>query len=199
MIQTHERARGEAGRKMHSKKKVIAICGMPGSGKGVAAEAARQVGFRVLALGDVIREETERRGLDPSPKNMGTVMLQVRAEEGPAAVAKRLLPKIEAAQSGAVVVEGVRSLDELDELRSKYDVWTVTIHASPQTRFQRLLARNRSDDPKDMETFNERDRRELNVGLCQVVALADLLLVNEGKIEELQTAFKQILHKLDGK
>lgn len=189
----------EVNDKMQPRKRVIAITGMPGSGKGVAAEAARQVGFRVLALGDVIREETERRGLEPSPKNMGAVMLQVRAEEGPAAVANRLLPKIEAAQSDAVIVEGVRSLNELDALRSKYDVWTVTIHASPRTRFQRLLARNRSDDPKDMDTFNERDRRELSVGLCQAVALADVLLVNEGKIEDLQAAFKEILYKLGRK
>ena len=81
---------------MQREKRVIAISGMPGAGKGVAAEAAKQLGLHVLVLGDVIREETERRGLDPTPKNVGNVMLQMRAEGGPAAVAKRLLPKIQA-------------------------------------------------------------------------------------------------------
>jgi dephospho-CoA kinase len=184
---------------MHSKKRIIAISGMPGAGKGVAAAAARQMGLNVLALGDVIREETERRGLEPTPKNMGAVMLQVRAEEGVAAVARRLIPKIEDDQSNELVVDGIRSLYELDELRSKYDVCTVTIHASPRTRFQRLLARNRSDDPRDLDTFTARDRRELNVGLCQVIALADVLLVNEGDIEELHAAFKEALSKLNAR
>jgi dephospho-CoA kinase len=181
---------------MQSKKKVIAISGMPGSGKGAAADTARELGFKVLVLGDVIREETERRGLQPTPENMGIVMLQVRANEGPAVVAKRMVPRIEAIPSSTVIVEGVRSPDELVELRSKYEVATVAIHSSPKTRFQRLLSRNRTDDPHNLATFNERDTRELSVGLGDVIALADVVLVNEGTIEELQAAFREVLAKL---
>ncbi len=100
---------------MNSKKRVIALSGMPGAGKGIASQAAKLLGFDVLVLGDVIREETERRGLEPTPQNVGAVMLEVRAKEGPAVVAKRLLPKIENCRSANVVVEGVRSLHELVE------------------------------------------------------------------------------------
>jgi dephospho-CoA kinase len=169
---------------------------MPGAGKGVAAEAAKEMGLEVLVLGDVIREETERRGLEPTPENVGSVMLQVRRDEGPAAVMKRLAPKIEASQSKTLVVEGVRSEDELQELRSKFDVLSVGIHASPKTRFQRLLARGRSDDPKTWGVFYERDHRELNVGLCRVIALADILLLNEGSIQELHSSFRASMDKL---
>jgi len=182
---------------MQPSKRVIGISGMPGAGKGVAACSASKLGLKVLVLGDVIREETERRGLEPTPKNVGAVMLQLREEEGSAAVAKRLSPKIEESSSTTVIVEGIRSLDELTELRSKYEVVTVAIHASPETRFRRLLSRGRSDDPKDMATFNERDLRELKVGLGEVIALADIVLVNEGNVEELQASFKQILIKLN--
>jgi len=176
---------------------VIAISGMPGAGKGVAADAASRLGLTVLNLGDIIREETERRGLEPTPKNVGDVMLQVRAEEGPAAVAKRLLPKVEAVQSQTVVVEGIRSLQELAELKSRFDVVSVAIHASPGTRFQRLLSRGRSDDPKTWDVFQERDFRELDVGLCQAIALAGMIFLNEGTISELQSAFRDFLSKLD--
>jgi dephospho-CoA kinase len=177
-------------------KKVIAISGMPGAGKGIAADAARSLSLEVLVLGDVIREETERRGLEPTPENMGSVMLQVRANEGPAVVAKRLLPKIQASRGSTVIVEGIRSIHELTEIRSKYEVVVVAIHASPKTRFQRLLSRNRSDDPKTWETFSERDLRELDVGLGKVISLADVVLVNEGTISELQSSFKASLTKL---
>lgn len=181
---------------MESAKKVVAISGMPGAGKGVASEAAKQLGFKVLVLGDVIREETQRRGLEPTPKNMGAVMLQVREDEGAAAVAKRLLPRIEASRSNLLVVEGIRSLSELAELQSKFEVVMVAIHASPKTRFQRLMSRNRSDDPKTWETFHERDERELNVGLGKVIALADIVVNNEGTIAQLQEAVKAALGKL---
>jgi len=172
-------------------KKVIAISGMPGAGKGVASEAGKSLGFDVLVLGDVIREETERRGIEPTPKNMGDVMLELRANEGVAVVAKRLLPKIEGCRSSTVIVEGVRSVHELQELQHNHEVITVAIHASPRTRFQRLLSRKRSDDPKTWDVFFERDYRELNVGLGHVIALADLVLVNEGTIAELQLEFKK--------
>lgn len=181
---------------MPSRKKVIAISGMPGAGKGVASEAAKQLGFEVLVLGDVIREETERRGLEPTPTNMGAVMLQVREDEGPAAVARRLLSKIDQCPSDPVIVEGIRSLHELAELKSRFEVVTLAIHASPKTRFQRLLSRGRSDDPKTWDTFYERDNRELEVGLGQVIALADILAINEGTITELQSSLKGILTKL---
>jgi len=150
----------------------------------------------VLVLGDVIREETERRGIEPTPKNMGNVMLELRANEGVAVVVKRLLPKIESARSSTVIVEGVRSMHELQELQSKYEVITVAIHASPKTRFQRLLSRKRSDDPKTWEVFFERDSRELNVGLGHVIALADLVLINEGTIVDLQSEFKKEISRI---
>lgn len=181
---------------MRPGKKVVAISGMPGAGKGVASEAGKQLGFDVLVLGDVIREETQRRGLEPTPRNMGTVMLQVREDEGAAAVAKRLLPKIEASRANLLIVEGVRSLSELAELKSKYEVVMVAIHASPKTRFQRLLSRGRSDDPKTWEVFYERDDRELKVGLGNVISLADIVVTNEGTIAELQEAVKAALSKL---
>jgi len=179
------------------KKRIIAICGMPGAGKGVAAAAAKQLGLEVLVLGDVIREETERRGLEPTPKNVGNVMLQLRADEGPAAVARRLLPKVEAILSSTVAIEGIRSLRELEEIKSRFEATTIAIHASPNSRFQRLLSRNRSDDPKTWEVFYERDNRELDVGLGQVIALADMILVNEGTITELQSKFKEFVAKLN--
>jgi len=181
---------------MGAGKTVIAMSGMPGAGKGVAANAGRQLGLEVFVLGDVIREETERRGLEPTPRNMGNVMLDIRAKEGPDVVVRRLLPKIEQAKSEVVIVEGIRSLHELNELETKFTVIPLAIHASPKSRFQRLLSRNRSDDPKTWETFEERDFRELDVGLGHVLALAEIVLVNEGSISQLESAFKAAFAKL---
>lgn len=155
------------------------------------------MGLEVLVLGDVIREEAQRRGLEPTPKNIGTVMLEVRQAEGPTVVVRRLIPKIDISPSRTVVVEGIRSEDELRELRSRFEVKTFAIHAAPKTRFQRLLARGRSDDPKNWETFQERDNRELGVGLCNVIALADVLLTNEETIDDLQSSFRAAVNKLN--
>ncbi|NIU39264.1 AAA family ATPase, partial [Candidatus Bathyarchaeota archaeon] len=91
-------------------KIVVGLAGMPGVGKAVFRKIAERKGFTVIVMGNEIREETKRRGLKPSPKNIGKTMLQLRKEEGPAVVAKRCIPKIDEAKGNTVVVDGIRSL-----------------------------------------------------------------------------------------
>lgn len=104
------------------RQRVIAIAGMPGAGKGSVSSAASARGIPVFVCGDVIREETARRGLPPTPENMGAVMLDIRQQEGPAVVAERLIPKLEASSSQMGIVEGVRSMAEVDALRKHHAV-----------------------------------------------------------------------------
>jgi len=67
------------------------------------------------------------------------------------------------------------------------------VHAPPKVRFSRLVRRARSDDPSTWEVFHERDMRELGVGLGNVIALAEKILVNDGTIEEFKVKVKNIL------
>ncbi|MDD1759688.1 MAG: AAA family ATPase [Methanothrix sp.] len=45
--------------------KIIGFVGLPGSGKSVASNVARDMGIEVLVMGDVIRQEAARLGLEP--------------------------------------------------------------------------------------------------------------------------------------
>ena len=179
-----------------TKKTVIGVTGMPGAGKDVVREVFRELGFPIVTMGDEVRAEAERKGLPPTPENLGKTMLKLRAEEGQGVLAKRCLPKIEALNSKIVVVDGIRSLDEVAEYKKEYpDLKIIAVHASPETRFERLVRRNRSDDPEDWKVFNERDRRELSVGLGNVIAAADIMVVNEGKKEAFKQKLRKILNK----
>lgn len=173
-------------------KVVVCVAGMPGAGKAVVVEVAKELGFGIVVMGDEVREETKRLDLEPTPENVGKIMLKMREEGGPAVVAKRCIPKIEGQKSKAVIVDGVRSIYEADEFRRYFPSFKlVAIHASPETRFTRLFKRKRSDDPASWETFLERDWRELHVGVGDVIASSDVMLVNEGQ----RTAFKTEISK----
>ena len=181
---------------MH-RKIVIGVAGMPGSGKATAEQIFREKGYPIIVMGDEVRQEAKRRNLEPTPVNLGKVMLQIRKEEGPAVLAKRCIPKIKEANSEIVAVDGVRSLEERDEFKKAFKgFFLIAVHASPKTRFKRLLRRSRSDDPSDWETFTARDGRELSVGLGKVIATADYLVVNEGAKEHLQDGLKKILQRV---
>ena len=64
---------------MNADKLVIGLAGMPGSGKSVVVDTARELGYDIVVMGDVIRQETAKRGLELTPQNVGKVMLELRA------------------------------------------------------------------------------------------------------------------------
>jgi dephospho-CoA kinase len=179
-------------------KIVFGVAGMPGAGKGAFRRVIQRMGYPVVIMGDEVREEAKRRNLKPTPENLGKIMLQLREAEGPTAVAKRCIPKLKKTREEVVVVDGIRSLDEVEEFKKHFPNFTlIALHASPKTRYRRLSRRKRSDDPKSWETFMQRDLRELNVGLGAVITTADHTIVNEGTLTQLrnkiQQAFKEVL------
>ncbi|MCX8170078.1 MAG: hypothetical protein N3D72_03195, partial [Candidatus Methanomethyliaceae archaeon] len=91
--------------------------------------------------------------------------------------------------------------EELDFFKMKAKVCLIAIHSSPSTRFKRLIKRGRSDDPKNLEEFITRDMREIKIGIGSVIALADVMFINEGTIEELIDKVKEFFRRelIEGK
>jgi dephospho-CoA kinase len=177
-------------------KTVVVIVGMPGAGKSLASSVAARRGVPVFVSGDIIRAEAERRNLSPTRNNLGRLMLKIREEEGMGAVAKRLAPLIDKIDNTLFVYEGARSIEEIEELKRKYNVFTIAIHASPMSRFRRLLKRGRSDRPRNWANFLERDERELKVGVGKLIAIADRVVENEDTKNDLKRRTGRLLRTL---
>ena len=179
---------------MTKEKIVVGVAGMPGAGKATVKEIVQKMGYSVVVMGDEIREETERRKMKPTPENIGMIMLKLREEEGPQVVAKRCIPKIDKAEGKIVIVDGIRSPHEVEEFNKHFSNFILlAIHSSPETRFQRLSKRKRSDDPKGWETFMKRDLRELSVGLGNAIATAKYMIMNEGTKSQLKEKIREFL------
>ncbi|HXZ98038.1 MAG TPA: hypothetical protein VED24_01585, partial [Candidatus Acidoferrum sp.] len=56
--------------------------------------------------------------------------------------------------------------------------------------------RGRSDDPKSWQEFAERDARELGVGIGNVIALAQEMLVNEKSFEDMNALSDTVLSRV---
>ena len=159
--------------------RIVAVTGMPGAGKSTAAEALVKKGWMRVVMGDVIRTEARRRGLEPDAKSTGEVMKLLRQERGEAAVADLCLEAIGRSKSQNVVVDGIRSMVEVEAFSKKAKVLLVAVHASSGRRFELLRERGRRDDPLSRDMFDERDRRELGVGIGGAIALADEMISNQ--------------------
>jgi len=183
---------------MSSGKLVLGLAGMPGSGKSLVVEAGRRSGYGIVAMGDVIREETEKRGLTPDSENIGEVMLDLRKQEGSGAIAKRCVPRIMTVQCPRVMVDGIRSLDEVEEFKKHLPKFAlIAVHASPEARFSRLYSRRRSDDSVAWGVFHERDVRELGVGVGGAIAMAEYVIVNDDSIEVGKRRAMEVLEKVE--
>ncbi len=190
----HDSVLEQKGYVMNADKLVIGLTGMPGAGKSLFVEAAEELGYVKVTMGDVIREETKKRGLELNPANVGKVMLELRKEGGNNIIAEKCVPKIEQQASNKIVIDGIRSLNEADIFSANFeDFKLVTVHAAPEIRFVRLSQRGRSDDPPTFEVFHERDMRELSVGLGNAIAMAEHVLVNDDSMESFKAQVKQYL------
>ncbi|WP_048150247.1 AAA family ATPase [Palaeococcus ferrophilus] len=180
---------------------IIYVVGMPGSGKGEVVKVFRRLGVPHVSMGDVVREEAEKRGVLKTPEGMRKVSIQLRQEFGESAVAKLCIPKVRKllAEHDTVVVDGVRSLDEIGTFREAFPeekMVVIAVHSSPHKRFERLRRRGRSDDPSTWGDFEERDWKELRFGLGNVIALADYMLVNDDGLDEYRMRILQLAKKL---
>ncbi|MHC1601576.1 MAG: AAA family ATPase [Candidatus Nezhaarchaeales archaeon] len=177
-------------------RKLICLTGMPGAGKTVVAEIARSIGLKVYSMGDVVREEVLREKGYLSWEEIKRVMFELRQKEGPRAVAKRVTKALMRDMWEVAVIEGVRSLDEIEEFKTIGKVVVLAIHSSPIDRYIRLKKRAREGDPKSFEELQERDFKELSLGLGNVIALADYMIVNDGTLEDFKEEARKILLNL---
>jgi dephospho-CoA kinase len=181
------------------KKQKIIVCltGMPGAGKSTIAFSLKEKGFLVITMGDAVREEAKRQNLEPTDCNLGTLMLKLRTELGPGAIAHLILRKMEKdTNRKIVIIDGIRSMPEVDILKSVGYVKLLAIHASTNTRFIYTKERARFDSPSSIQDFVVRDKRELTVGISEAIALADETLSNnELTVEELKEKAFEIIQK----
>ncbi len=174
-------------------KKLILITGMSGSGKTTLANKFRDRGIAAVTMGDVIRGLAREKGLPPTPENLGRLATGIRDEDGDDAVAKLCVEKIDGMPDEIVLVDGIRSIREVEVFGDRFDVIVVAVFASQKTRYARLTARGRSDDPKGFATFKARDDRELGFSLSHAIALADYIVRNDGSLEDFETEFENLL------
>ena len=159
-------------------KLIVCLTGMPGSGKSTIVSALKAKGLGALNLGDGVRAEAKKRNLELTGENLGKLMLELRDKNGPGAVANLLTEKIQNSQSEVIIIDGVRSTAEIEVLKNVATVKLLSIEASADTRYKFLGSRGRSDDPETREKFEERDKREIGVGIDKSIAIADETISN---------------------
>jgi dephospho-CoA kinase len=169
---------------------------MPGSGKSTIASKLKERGYETFSLGDGVRAEAKKQNLEPTGKNLGKLMLELREKNGPGAIAELLKNSIQTSTHEIIIIDGVRSIHEINVIKKTGNVKLLAVIASADTRFVFLSERKRSDDPLTRDKFEERDNREISVGLQEIIQLADESIENNNvTIEQMVDSATKIFQK----
>lgn len=163
--------------------RVIAVVGMPGSGKGVFARIAAERGIPVFSMGDIVREALRLAGEAETPESVGATALAMREAEGEAIIAERMLERLAGREDALLIIEGVRQPEEMEIFRAAFGAafTTLAIRADAEARIGRIAERGRGEDG-DASAFDARDARESAWGLPELVAAADASLANDSDL-----------------
>jgi len=172
----------------------VGLTGPNASGKGEVARYLQEVGFASYSLSDGVREEATRQGLDHSRASLIQVGNWLRERFGPGVLAERALPLL----SGRSVVDSIRNPGEIKVLRSLPYFRLLGVDAPVEIRFDRSRRRGRPGDGATLEEFKKKEALEQagegsgqQLRVC--LSLADVVICNDGSLEELRTRTREAL------
>ncbi|MDO8643257.1 MAG: AAA family ATPase [Candidatus Woesearchaeota archaeon] len=180
-------------------RKIIAVVGMCGSGKSLVCDAIEKKGFTKIHFGGITMDEVKKRGLAVSEENEKKVREELRKKYGMAAYAKLNLPKIKLLlERGNVLIDGLYSWSEYKLLKQEFGdkLMVVAVHASPKIRAARLATR--AVRPLTSNEVAARDAAEIEtLEKGGPIAMADIVISNEGTTPMLQKQIKQLIRILN--
>lgn len=177
--------------------KIIAITGMPGSGKSETLDYLKERGIKAVVMREVVQKEMEEKGILVDNKNLREYATGLRKERGMDVVAKMCLPLIKRLSKNQkiILIDGIRGYDEVKLFKKELtkDFILIAIFASSKIRFKRLASRGKKWDMKTLKEFEWRDNVELSWGLGNAIALSDYMIDNSGSIESLHKRIDKVI------
>ncbi len=178
---------------------LLALVGMPGSGKSMLAHHLQANGFPQFRFGGITMDELQRRGWEVTPQNEKIVREEIRRDEGMDAYAKRALPIIHTmleSHRGAII-DGLYSFSEWKTLKVEFGaaLVVVAVACDRALRYARLGSRpERPLTPQEAEWRDITEIETLEKG--GPIAIADYTILNNGTPQSTIAALEAILNDL---
>lgn len=179
-----------------TKRKIIAILGLPGSGKTeVINYLIKKYNWPKVYFGDVTFDEIKRRGMEINEKNERAIREELRAKYGRLHYASQVIEKMKNIKDNTnVLVESLYDWQEYLFFKKNFqeNFVTLAVYASPKTRHERLAIRKiRPLTPAEAQS---RDYAQIeNIFQAGPIAMADYTVNNEGTFGELYNQIDKII------
>lgn len=175
-------------------KTILAIVGLPGSGKTEAAKFFAEKGLPVISFGKIINDYIDQHKLVHTEAVHKKIREDLRDKYGKAALAILNEEKIRKAlkKNMIVIIDGMRSWEEYLYLKEKFpqvNLKILALYVDKEIRYQRLAKRKE----RNKLLGEERDVNELiGTNMGPTIAYADFLIKNNFSLEEFHDKLENV-------
>ncbi len=181
-------------------KLVIGIAGTIGAGKDSVADYLKdEYDFLEISIGDSIREEARELGMKETRENLQGLAEERISKFGEDYWIKKTADEVKKTGADFAVISGVRR--PLDVIISRQTFGNkfkcIFVDADIRIRFERLKARKRASDPKNLDEFIEQEKNEQKqFNFEETRELADYAVNNDGSMEDLKKQLDMLMKKV---
>ncbi len=171
---------------------IIGLMGRIGSGKGTVSEILKEKGYKIITIGDLAREETRKKGLEPTRENTTLVSKELLRKD-PAYFIKKAISKVK--EGGNWVIDGIRRPLDVKLLKKELpEIKLVEVRVNPEKRFERLVKRGREGYPRTYDEFLKHEElEEKEFHISETLSHANIIIDNNGSYDQLR---EQVIKKL---
>jgi adenylate kinase len=175
-------------------KTILAVVGMPGSGKTEAARFFKDKGLEVISFSSAINEYIDKNKLKHTESVHSKIRTEFREKHGKGAMAVLNKDKVSQAleHNMMIVIEGMRSWEELTFLKDQFPkvrIYVLALFAHKKNRYKRISKRKyRSNLFGEERDINE--LIETNMG--PTIAFADFFIQNDSSIEDFYDQLEEV-------
>lgn len=177
---------------------VIGLVGRKGSGKGTVAKILKETyGASVYRFSDTLRDILDILFLEQSREHLVHLSEVLRNGFGQGVLKQAIIKRVEHDAADLVVLDGVRRIDDLEELDVLGDLKLISVEAPLEMRFERLRARgeNVGEATRTLESFKELEHASTEVTIVDVEARANVHIDNSSDREHLEKQIEILMAK----
>lgn len=167
---------------------VIGISGEPGAGKDTVKEyLVKRYGAQSLSFSFILKDILYRLSLPFARKNYAALAEALRKAFGEHILATVLAIDARNSSKSIVVIDGIRKVAELEELRRLPNFYFIFVETDLRIRYERIKCRGtKSDDrEKTFEEFVLDHTHAADREVCALKGMADAVIENNGTTQSL--------------